>query len=202
MTPLRILRHSFEFPARAEPPWASQVERWSQLDAAAFGLAEIYDRNRETLSRPPRWFLLASPDASNETDRQFARGGATSPSKFVHTLPNIRSSSILRLMKWSGPLLCLQKDPWTFATALSEAMTLLETEGGPVWTAGVSRGARGLEAWLFLLDPELEDSNFSLTKGAPNAKFTAQDSNLTDWLAGAPVARSYSLGEGWEIGRG
>lgn len=201
MIPLRIVRHSFEFPARTEPAWAAQVERWSQLDAAAFGMAEIYDRHRETLTAFPKWILLASPAASNETDRQFAMGGARSPSKFVHTLPNIRSSSILRLMPWQGPLLCLQKDPWTVATALVEATTLLETEGGPIWIAGIARETRGLEAFLFILDRTVEKPEASLSQGQPHPRLASRDSQLLQWLAAAPVARSFSLGDGWEIRR-
>lgn len=199
--PLRIVRHVFDFPAKSEPIWASQVERWSQLDAAAFGMAEIYDCHREILSAPPRWMVLASPFASNETDRQFAVGGARSPSKFVHTLPNIRSSSILRLMKWTGPLLCLQKDPWTFATGLCESATLLEVEGGPVWMAGITRTPRTHEALLFLLDPSVEKPEYSLIAGAPSARVTARDANLLDWITRAPLERRFNLGDGWQIAR-
>ena len=119
---LRHFSFAYDYPATAEPAWAPQVERWYQLDAAAFGLTELYWRERENLSSRPAAMFLASPGGSNFTDRQFAAGATPSPTKFVHTLPNIRSAALLQVMGWSGRVLCLQKDPETVLAALSEAV--------------------------------------------------------------------------------
>lgn len=110
---------TYEYPAKTQPEWAPQVERWYQLDAAAYGVTELFYRNREKLPLPAQIFL-ASPGASNHTDHQFATG-APSPSKFVHTLPNIRSAPLLQVMQWSGRVFCIQKDPETITAALQEA---------------------------------------------------------------------------------
>src|ERR1035437_689374 len=111
-------QHNFNFPLESEPEWSARVERWYQLDAASFALTETFWRHQQTLEVLPKWMLLASPLASNVTDRQFVASGASSPAKFVHTLPNIRSASLLQVMGWSGPVICLQNDPETVLTGI------------------------------------------------------------------------------------
>src|SRR4051812_32368269 len=90
---LKIHRFDFEYPTQVEPSWSKAVSRWYQLDAFAYGLVEGYDRFKKHLCKPSL-IILASPEASNETDRAFVETGALSPSKFAHTLPNIRCSPL------------------------------------------------------------------------------------------------------------
>lgn len=128
---------TFEFPAKLEPEWKSKVERWYQLDAAAYGLAEAYWQWRMTLKNRPDFLIMASPSASNVTDLSFAQTGASSPQKFVHTLPNIRAASLCQVMEWAGPLLCLQNGEQTIFSALREAADLVSSELKVVWVMSV-----------------------------------------------------------------
>jgi hypothetical protein len=124
----------YDFPSNKEPDWKDKVERWYQLDAASYGLCEALTVWNE--SSPPEALLLASPGASNLMDRQFVESGANSPSKFVYTLPNVRSAAVCQLLAWHGPLFCLQKDPATLVTALQLAPYWL-TKYQSLWILGV-----------------------------------------------------------------
>jgi hypothetical protein len=126
----------FSFPAPNEPTWANLVDRWYQLDAYSYGLAEVYSRNPDQFGPHPDFVILASPRASNETDREFVLSGASSAGKFVHTLPNIRVSPLFQVMNYAGPVLCLQNDPHTYETALTEANYLL-SEFKRIWVLAV-----------------------------------------------------------------
>jgi hypothetical protein len=122
------------FPPKEPPSWAPKVERWYQLDPFAYFLPEAYARISP--ASKPDSMLLACAGASNITDHAFAAGGALSPTKFVHTLPNIRDSSLLSVMGWEGPVLSLHRDPFTLSTAFIEA--LARAQGGAecwVWAA-------------------------------------------------------------------
>jgi hypothetical protein len=129
--------YSYQFPSVQEPQWSHQVERWYQLDAYAYGLAQAYSELRAQFSQPPHFVFLASPEGSNRTDSQFVRAQAASPSKFVHTLPNIRGSSLCQVMQWNGPILCVQQDPSTQIAALREAADLLSPSVHRIWIFGV-----------------------------------------------------------------
>jgi 3-oxoacyl-(acyl-carrier-protein) synthase len=125
----------FAFPVKAAPDWAARVERWYQLDAYAFGLAEAaYAWCTDTL---PEVLYLASPSGSNVTDAEFARAGARSPALFVHSLPNVRSSAFCQVAGWHGPIYCLQNDPGTFAKAVEEARRAFRTNGKRAWVLGI-----------------------------------------------------------------
>jgi len=125
------------YPPKEPPSWAGKVERWYQLDTFAFCLPEAFVRL--ALSSRPASMLLACGGASNLTDRAFVQGGAVSPTKFVHTLPNIRSSSLLSVMEWQGPLLSVHRDPFTLAFALREAC---------------SRAQKSAESWVWCVDAQ------------------------------------------------
>jgi hypothetical protein len=150
---LSLFRHRVAWPATQPPEWASQVERWYQLDPAAYVLADTYWTHREHLREPPRWLLLASPAASNFTDHQFALS-APSPAKFVHTLPNIRGCSLLQLMNWNGQVLCLQRDPDTVLFALGEAYRLAEAEGQSIWVASARLSGNEWAAEIYTVGKE------------------------------------------------
>lgn len=125
------------FPPAEKPAWAPLVSRWHQLDGASFALVEAYTSWKQSLQTPSLIFL-ASEGASNEADADFVKTGAKSPSKMIHTLPSTRSSPLCQAMGWSGPVLCVQKDPHTFETALKEAQEMVGTEYPVVWVLGAS----------------------------------------------------------------
>lgn len=179
---LTHFHYNFSFPAVKEPEWGPLVERWYQLDAPAFGVAQVYWQNRRHLATPPAWLFLCSPAASNGTDSVFALTAQPSPAKFVHTLPNIRSAALLQVMKWAGPVLCLQNDPDTILTGLSEGFALGEELGGPVWVVSVTEGAEGYAAHIFVLDAQGE---LKIRKTAPEAMANAatHDKQWLSWIS-------------------
>jgi hypothetical protein len=129
-------RHELSFPAKEPPSWSAKVERWYQLDAYAYLLPEAFARWE--LSSRPSSMLLACGGASNLTDHAFATSGAQSPTKFVHTLPNIRASSLLAVMGWEGTVFSLHRDPCTLAVSFSEA---------------IRRASAGEECWVWSVRP-------------------------------------------------
>lgn len=191
--------HDYAYPAKSEPVWASRIERWTQLDAASFGLAEAYTRAREKMVTPPSAVFLASPTASNVTDLNFAASGARSPAKFVHTLPNIRSAVLLKLADWEGPMYCLQRDPRTVSTALIEAADLLRAGNpGPVWVASVFESSN--RVLLGVLEKTSGASPFSVELSA-TANEPAKDPEILSWFSpgGTHHPPRLSLAPRWEI---
>lgn len=134
---LRTFVHPFSHPSTETPPWASLVDRWYQLDPYGFGVADAYFVHRSELVLPST-ILLGGPAGSNETDLQFVRGGTSSPSKFVHTLPSARASALCQVMRWTGPTVCVQKDPQTLVYCCAEAVSLGEPDA-VTWIVSVSR---------------------------------------------------------------
>jgi hypothetical protein len=171
---LGVYSQDFSFPPAREPEWAPLVERWYQLDAAAYGVTEVYWRHRDRLQKPPSWILLCSPGASNATDRAFAHAAQPSPAKFVHTLPNIRSAALLQAMKWAGPVLCVQNDPNSILTGLREGLDL----DGPVWVVSVS----GQSAHIFVLS---EDGELKIRKCEEGnmANAASHDKQWLSWIS-------------------
>jgi hypothetical protein len=127
----------FTLDEQREPQWKDKVSRWSQLDGPAFALAEFYWVNKSNLSKPSM-LLLASPGASNNTDRRFVLAESVSPSLFVHTLPNIRCSPLFQVMEWSGSVICIQNDPHTILAGLREALGFVSESRPVVWVVGVT----------------------------------------------------------------
>ncbi|MBI3556414.1 MAG: hypothetical protein HY074_09145 [Deltaproteobacteria bacterium] len=156
MTPqLTHHRMSFSFPAQNEPVWAAKVDRWYQLDACAYGLSQAWWQLKESLGPRPAFLILASPGASNETDLAFARSGAISPSKFVHTLPNVRASALCQVMDWAGPMLCLQNGSRTLLGGIREGAGLLSPQWPRIWVMSMtSDGAGHYETHVFVLSAD------------------------------------------------
>ena len=136
---LHFERSTFAFPAVTKPVWSGKVDRWYQLDAMAYGLAEACFQWRQMEAERPSFLLLASRGASNDADRAFVESGAASPAKFVHTLPSVRSSTVCQVMDWHGPMLCLQEDPSTLCTALMEAVKMVCEDVPVVWVLSTWR---------------------------------------------------------------
>ncbi|MBS1961823.1 MAG: hypothetical protein JST04_06380 [Bdellovibrionales bacterium] len=129
--------HAFAFPVKVAPEWAPKVERWYQLDAFAYGMADAAHAWRN--DPPPDAIFLASPGGSNATDAEFANAGARSPALFVHSLPNVRSSSFCQVLGWHGPLYCIQNDPSTIGDAADEALRAHRRTGASGWVVGIER---------------------------------------------------------------
>jgi hypothetical protein len=143
----------YAYPAGEEPGWSSMVERWYQLDGAAFGTAELFWRHREELnSCRPDLILLASPGASNLTDFQFAAIQPPSPAKFVHTLANIRITPMLKLMEWTGRVFCIQDALESRTTAIREAEDLFQYKRDlhRIWVVSVTENT-GFDAEILVL---------------------------------------------------
>ncbi len=186
---------NFIHPAPTEPAWKDKISRWSQLDFASYGLIEAYLTWVASVTRP-NFMILASPGASNETDRKFALGGGSSPSLFVHTLPNIRCSPLCQVMEWSGPVLCIQKDPYTFISGVREGYSLLNSENPVVWVIAVEHR---------LLDPhrahlvELK-LNGKCRFEISEEKGTSLLTDDKDWMNWLEIGRGhYSLPDGLKV---
>lgn len=120
---IRLHSETVAHPPPQEPLWAPKVDRWYQLDEPAYCLTQFVWSIKEKTQKP-EGIVLACEGASNQSDTLFASQGATSAQRFSHTLPNVRASSVLQMMDWHGPLVCLQKDPFTLACALQQAPIL------------------------------------------------------------------------------
>lgn len=129
----------FTFPSPSEPEWASFSDRWYQLDAPCFGLMDGYYNLQKRFPTPPHQIILASPLASNETDLSFFESGQKSPSKFIHTLPNIRASTLCEYLGWKGPLLCIQNDPITLIQGLFESHQFFIHNKKTIWTLSIEK---------------------------------------------------------------
>jgi len=127
--------HKFSYPSKQIPGWSSLVDRWYQLDAPSFGLADIYWNYKNTLTNKPGMIILASDEGSLEIDLQFIK--SFSPSKFVYTLPNVRSSALCQVTSWHCPILCIQQTPKSLESAVAEAMTWACKEYQKVWICDV-----------------------------------------------------------------
>lgn len=196
---LRYRKLDFLHPAKEPPPWSGRVDRWYQLDAAAFGLCELAARERESAA-PPAFVFLASPGASNDTDFRFASGGASSPSKFVHTLPNVRGSALCQVLGWSGPTLCLQNDPRTIVTALEEACGRVGVACADAWVLSVAVSPEGGTAHL--LDVaygrgwERSRESIRIARERDAGPASDDDDALLRWLDPASNGRRFALGLG------
>ena len=193
-----------EYPATSAPAWAAEVERWYQLDTCAYVLTAAYSAWKGELS-PPARIYLASTGASNRTDRAFAATGATSPTRFVHTLPNIRASSLLQVMDWNGPVFSLHRDPFTLGLALGEALHFTaENSAAPAWVFYPELVPDSLETpvkttirvhlWIAGNLGSLGATH--LAASAVNDKKFSNDHDIFAWLRGAR-GEALPLGQGW-----
>ncbi|MES2856219.1 MAG: hypothetical protein V4692_10170, partial [Bdellovibrionota bacterium] len=150
--------------------------------AAAFGFVQSFTEMSETLGPLPDMLILASPKASNSTDRSFAQKGASSPSKFVHTLPNVRGAPLLQVMAWGGPVLCLQNGSETVLAGIDQAIGFLETDAdlNRIWVVSFIESALenepSFEVHYFVLS---KDSG-SITLRPPEQLLSVRSDRL--WL--------------------
>jgi hypothetical protein len=131
--------------------------------------------------------IVSSPRASNATDRAFTSSGASSPSKFVHTLPNIRAVSLLQVMEWRGPLLCVQDDPQTIRHAIDLALAYFESDAElrSVWV--LSFDDTNFQTSFFVLSRSPRGSVLLERCAKELARAGGADQNWLDWVCkGAP----------------
>lgn len=179
----------YPFPNSEPPSWHAQVERWYQMDAASYGLCELWTKSSAHGS--PDLIFLASPGGCNEMDLQFVKSGAASPSKFVYTLPSTRSSALLQLMNWQGPLFCVQNDPATITTALTEAALLNDKS---IWVLGSQHTQQNL-AFRIRLGAQ---GQFVLEQSEQKSEEPATDEQLLNWLK-KPTTPDLNLNTGWTL---
>ena len=135
-------------PAQSEPAWASVVARWHQLDESTYAVVEAAYRYSKAF--PTEWervrpnsIWLAAPGGSNTADYDFVIHGSRSPSRFVGTLPSIRSSSLALLMNWRGPVMCLQQGEKTMLKGFEEVYWhLLGSRSDPAWLITSTRAVQ------------------------------------------------------------
>ncbi|MEM7645904.1 MAG: hypothetical protein AAF203_03240, partial [Pseudomonadota bacterium] len=87
-------------------------------DGAAFALSSLFWQSKASFD----FLILASQNASNETDQDFAQTGASRPQKFVHTLPNVRASMALQAIEKVSEFLCLDNGEQTLSSAFEELL--------------------------------------------------------------------------------
>lgn len=209
---MRIVLHNHKiiWPPPKEPSWASRVERWYQLDAAAYSIAETFSILQDKISKKPSLLILASPLGSMETDFQFVRGNY-SPSKFVHTLPNIRSTSLLQLMGWQGPVLCFQNDPFTWLTALIEAIDLIGPNHQEIWVIQFKKtNVQGNYevSWAQVLN-DFDEGKISQAflivsylKGENVKKYNAlKDQDFWEWISKSHCSRPFLISKEWSLSK-
>lgn len=199
MIELRPRIFDFTFPAPEEPSWSSLVERWYQLDAYSFGLAEAGQcLAMETRLRPDA-LVLASPEASNRTDFSFARSGAASPARFVHTLPNVRGVPLLQVIRFTGLCLCVQSDPRTQLAGLIESTGLMIANPSlrRIWAAGVVRlNERRFRVYFYELTHGAidhswqQETSFVIEKHENSGDAAAVKATDNDWLSWMETGRT------------
>ena len=189
-----------DFPAISPPAWAGKVERWYQLDLFAFALAEAVFRWRDILPRPSRIYL-AGEGASNPTDFDFVRTGAASPTRFVHTLPNIRASSMLQVMEWSGELFSLHIDPASIAFTLAEALDhQYRAVAGETWVVHSRRSQSG-SAEVNLFRVGFPEGLHWATSLAGDSAGRAANAALLEWFKAEQAPNKLWLAREWAMAK-
>ena len=207
---LEIQTFDYSFPTTEVPAWSPQVDRWYQLDAPAYGLAQAFSAHfLASKTDRPHFLILASAGSSGETDFQFARAEVPSPSKFVHTLPSVRAVPLMQLLQWQGPLLCFQNDPQTWVTGLETALNLCDESTPEIWVVGAHFLEESLWRTTFArlmhtgtsLDKQISPSRFLIepSKVRKNAsRAQTLDSEFWAWLKNQK-AGPFELSSGWEL---
>lgn len=196
---LRFFSYDFTFPADEIPQWSTLVERWYQLDPFSYGLAEAYWRLRNQMCVPEIMFL-ASSGGSFETDVSFSNSPTFNPAKFVHTLPNIRSSSLCQVMKWHGPVVCVQNGSSTLTSALGEALDWAVKEYKNLWIVGCQRAETCYRAEFLVLSTVLNERGaYAIRRRTTNESVTNGDAELRRFLRGDDQSTSFFISDKYEV---
>jgi hypothetical protein len=199
---LRFFHAAIPYPAPEAPTWAGCVERWYQLDPFAYLLPEAFTRLEKQLekTRPSLQFLACS-GASNLTDAAFVKSQASSPTKFVHTLPNIRASSLLSVMRWNGPVYSLHQDPFTLAATFRAALRAFASDKtGEIWIWNVTKLDDAWSVQLFTLSESPQSGNFYQVSPQNQQAQASSDTDDVAILRGFWDSReNFKLGKGWVV---
>lgn len=101
---------------RQEPAWKERVDRWYQLDEIGFAVSEAIWQWKTKDLPSPKLVILAMEGLSTVADFDFVNSGASSPAKFVFTLPNIAASVLFQVLGIHCKVYCLNS-----GTATEEA---------------------------------------------------------------------------------
>lgn len=127
-----------------EPAWSHKVERWYQLDEISYSFCEaIHHWGYLQGKEKPDVIILALEGASNLSDFDFVNTGATSPAKFVYTLPNISISVVFQILGHGGKTYCFNKGKNTLEFASKEGLEISKTNKS---------------VWVFSSSPVLENN--------------------------------------------
>jgi hypothetical protein len=130
---------------KTEPAWSAKVDRWYQLDEVSYVFCEaLHQWNYLRDQERPEVIFVALPGASNLADFDFVTNGASSPAKFVYTLPNICAAVIFQMLDFSGKVYCLHQGKNTIAFAQEEARSMAHS---------------GKSSWLFASPPALANEH-------------------------------------------
>ncbi|QDK46254.1 hypothetical protein DOM22_14320 [Bdellovibrio sp. ZAP7] len=140
----------------SEPAWSAKIDRWYQLDEVGYAFCEaLYQWENLKDETHPDVIFLALPEASNVADFDFVSTGASSPAKFVFTLPNICAAVIFQMLGFSGKVYCLNKGAATIEFAKQEAQEMAKA---------------GKTAWVFASPAKLQNEGREIEFEAFSAK--------------------------------
>jgi hypothetical protein len=114
-----------------QPSWKNKIERWHQLDEAAFALCEAVSEWSQNENFIFDEIIFLTQKGSNLADAEFVASQPISPAKFVYTLPSVAPSVMSHLFGWSGPVFCLgvtEKDELTLRRSLELAQQKRSSE--------------------------------------------------------------------------
>jgi len=205
---LEFAQLQYSFPTPEVPSWSAKVDRWYQLDAPAYGLAQAFSRQVLPAGHVPSMILLASAGSSSETDFLFAKADVPSPSRFVHTLPSVRAVPLMQVMGWQGPVLCFQNDPFTWLTGIEEALGLCDSTNPEIWIVGARPldGSNWSAHFARLMHSDNSDPSARLLieplKSRKNDPFKTRstDADFWRWLETDRVPEStFALSSEWDL---
>lgn len=111
------------------PLWSAKIDRWNQLDDTCFTFCQaLHEWNYLNTYLKPDFVFLVLENASNAADLDFVQSGASSPAKFVFTLPNICAAVLFQILAHSGRTFCLSCGKNSLALAQNEAKKFLENK--------------------------------------------------------------------------
>lgn len=163
------------------PAWANKIQRWSQLDAQSYAVAESTFRHLDFFSDIDQFIILSS-QGSFQTDYLFAHGAKLSPSSFVHTLPNIRSLAFSQISGREGVMFCFSQGKHSLIKFFNEAIIAHQTKVSLVLNLN-KRGAF-YECDFYRLGP-VSHGPYCLEKlsGTQSDEFMLNDFQFRDQLA-------------------
>lgn len=120
-----------------EPEWKDLVDRWYQLDETSFLVCEgFFQFSKNYNLQKPDLLILQTSEASNLSDFDFVQSKASSPAKFVYTLPNIPVAALFQLMKHHCQVYCIGSQIDT--NSISNLLIHFQSKYSRVWILSTS----------------------------------------------------------------